>query len=309
MEGWPTSVTNRSTVSLSPMTVRMSPGTGMASSVAMSTSPGWPGASPRMMRENTRRWSYCSLRVPRSGSPGGLDPDGHAVELGRGSVLDDGGERLARGRHPHADHGGEQHAQDAEQVGDGVADRGLVRRPGLGGRGEGGGVGEGARVDAGQDRPLEAQRVRGQDGDDAAEQQGADDDAEGAAAGAHGGEEGRSRAHADDVGEQGQAEHAEDLRQPEAVVVRREGQRGEQDRGGSEREALDLDRADRAADGHDDRQQQQGLLRGDVGVAAEDLADVHGRHCPPRVHDNVYMGGVRWITVAQVVQSSTIRYG
>ena len=113
------------------------------------------------------------------------------------------------------------------------------------------------------------------DGDGGTDEEPADHDAKGASPGAQGGEERWSGAHADHVGEDRKTEDAQDLRQAESVVVRREGESGEQDGGRAEREAADAHGPQGAADRQDHGEEQEGLLGGQIGPALQDLADVH----------------------------------
>ena len=220
-------------------------------------------------------WSYCSANVPRSGRPTASMRTVTPSRCGREHILDHGGKSLARRSHAQSHGRREQHSQHAEQVGHRVADGRKIGVPGLVGGGEGGGVRQGSGIDAREDGTLEAHGIGRQDRDQRADEQATDDDSERASTRLHRGEEGRAGPDSDDVGEHRQAEDAQDLRKPEAVVVCREGQGREQDGGRAKREALDLDGAQGPSDGHDDREEQQGLFRCNVRITPENLADVH----------------------------------
>ena len=166
---------------------------------------------------------------------------------------------------------GEHHAEHAAEVGDGVADDrqlGLQLRQA---RGQRRGVGERPGVDAGEHRAGQTEQVAHAEGDGGATEQQHDDRGEDATSGAQRGEERRAGGDADGVGEQHEAELADHGRELEALVVRRHREGEEQDGGRSEGEPPQRDRADRAADRHEDREQHQRVRCEQVGDGSHDV--------------------------------------
>ncbi len=231
------------------------------------------------------------------GQSGRLDADGRSVQLGRQRVFDDGREGLVRGRHPQPDRGGEQHAEHAEQVRHRVADGRAGRRPrprwrrpargcwsarrrrcptGSGPRGRVSALPSTVTTAPSRRPPITTPRARPPV----------------FMAAKNDGPAPTPMTYAKTA----RPKVPRMTRQLEAVVVRREGQRGEQHRGRAEGEAADLDGPDRPADREDDHQQQQWLLGGDIGVLLQDLAHVHGIHYCGSTPANAYVTGVTSLT-------------
>ena len=176
---------------------------------------------------------------------------------------------------PQHRRGRDEHADDAEQVGDRVADgrRGRVPRP-LARRRQRRGVRQRAGERAGDRGAGDAERPAEQGGDrrDAGERGGDGDDRPPAAA--QRGEERRAADDADRVGEQHEPERPDDLGDGELHAVRGghcgDGDRGEQHRGRADGDVLDPDAAERRADAEQPEQEGERLL------AEEDQHLVHG---------------------------------
>ena len=169
-----------------------------------------------------------------------------------------------------------QHHDDAPEVGDRVADGGGrgVGRAG-GGRRERRGVGQRTGVRAGDGAGREAQQAAEQHGEGADQGEGSGDHEHGGPATTQRGEEVRARHHADRVGEQHQAEGADDLGDLELDVERRRPrprrQRREQHGGRAEAHAGDAHVADGGAQRQQDREEEEGGVGEQLEQCGHDL--------------------------------------
>ena len=202
-----------------------------------------------------------------------LDAHGHVADLrppGQGP------------RTPQGPGGGEQHHHDAAEVGDRVPDGrgGRVRRAGRGRR-EGRGVGQRTGIGAGHGVEAEAEEPAAEHGDPPEHGEAHRDEEQRRPPAAQRGEEVRAGDDADGVGEQDEAEGADDLGDLEVDPGRggpggdREGR--EEDGRGAEAYAEDTHVTDGGAERQQDGEEEHG------GVGEEGEGRAHGSILPPRL--------------------------
>ena len=203
-----------------------------------------------------------------------VDPDGRAGEqAGRAGRLATG---VGRAGEPRRDPGREHHAEHAAEVGDRVADDGLLGLPQRRAGGQGRGVGERTGVDAGEHGSVQVEQLAHHERHACGRHEERHHRREQAAPGAQRGEERRSRGDADAVGEQREPELTHHHGQLEPLVVGGEREREEQHSGRTEGEATDRDGPDHASDREEQAEQDEGVGRQQVGGRSQ----VHGAHPP-----------------------------